>query len=448
MTFHSLEYLFLFLPACALLYGFLFRRGFYRAGKVVLLVASVAFYCFFSVQLTLCLLGWLTLTYLLGKSQKRLVIGCVIASNLLAVVFYKYFEHSNELVVPLGLSFFAFRLISYLSDARDEISPISFWEFLTFMLFFPTVTAGPLIPSSELIKQTRDQAKVLLPLQAEGIYRFAIGFFEKAVIVHSLMPLVLAGTATPGHLSTMTAWFTLAALTLCVYFDISGYTNMAIGSALLFGIRLPENLDKPFLSTNIADFWQRWHITLTRFFFDYFYFPVARLIKRPTPFKLGLLSVVTMISIGAWFGSGIQFLFFGLLHGLAIAVYHLWKPIQYKLPVAVSRTLTLGFVAFSFVFLFSENVPNGFLFIKALFQSASYITFNPCYALAPWRVFLSVSVLSFGISIIAVRPMSDCLSGLHFVTSTKTLWVAVLCAFLGLLSINSDLGEGFIYVNF
>jgi alginate O-acetyltransferase complex protein AlgI len=346
MLFSSYTFLFQFLPATLLAFAAA-RRHSPRAGIMVLAGASLFFYGAWRPVYLLLLIASIAINFGLGlrmeDPQQRRAIGTFgVALNLAVLCYFKYtgfiFDSINTLtgaplpffniVLPLGISFFTFQQIAYLVDvmrgARVERDIVSYTLFVS---FFPHLIAGPLVHHAEMIPQfKRGRTGRSSVLAARGLAIFAAGLFKKVVIADNLAQFVspvFTHLDAGGAVTTPWAWLATLAYTLQIYFDFSGYSDMAIGLALLFGIRLPVNFRSPYQATSIIEFWRRWHITLSRFLRDYLYIPLGgnRLGEQRRYINL----MLTMLLGGLWHGAGWNFLVWGGLHGVYLCINHLWR---------------------------------------------------------------------------------------------------------------------------
>ncbi|WP_407174978.1 MBOAT family O-acyltransferase [Bradyrhizobium sp. STM 3562] len=351
MLFSSFAFIFQFLPATILAFAAA-RRHSARAGIVVLAVASLTFYGAWRPIYLSLFAGSVAINYLLGLAMddplRRRTIGTVgVALNLSVLGFFKYadflFDVLHEatgaplphldVVLPLGISFFTFQQIAYLVDvmrgAKVERDIVSF---TLFVAFFPHLIAGPLVHHAEMIPQfKRERVGRSALLGAQGWAIFVAGLFKKVAIADNLAQFVnplFAHVDAGGSVPAEWAWLTILAYTLQIYFDFSGYSDMAIGLALLFGIRLPVNFRSPYKATSIIDFWRRWHITLSRFLRDYLYIPLGG--NRLGVQRRYINLMVTMLLGGLWHGAGWNFLIWGGLHGLYLVLNHLWRGDKWK----------------------------------------------------------------------------------------------------------------------
>ncbi|HYM02761.1 MAG TPA: MBOAT family protein [Stellaceae bacterium] len=389
MLFNDPLFLFIFLPA-ALCASIVARRLWgARAVLGVLVLASIVFYGWWN-PIYLPLLGGLALfnfvfarwivAALMAKrrSRVRLLLTIGIVVDLAVLAYFKYTDFFigtantllgqaiplEHILLPLGISFFTFQKIAYLVDAsRGAVTKHSFLEYCFFVMFFPQLIAGPIVHHSEIFSQIRRPGALAVQPDhvAVGLTIFLIGLFKKVIIADHLAPVVseVFTAADIGQpLSLFMAWQGAAAYTLQLYFDFSGYSDMAIGAARLFGIRLPLNFHSPYQSTNIIEFWRRWHMTLSRFLRDYLYFPLGGNRKGKARRYLNL--ILTMTIGGLWHGAWWNFVLWGFLHGAYLAVNHAWRgiwtPIDRWWSRGIARLVTLALVVIAFVIFRAPNL--------------------------------------------------------------------------------------------
>jgi alginate O-acetyltransferase complex protein AlgI len=346
MLFSSYVFLFQFLPVVALAFAAA-RRYSPRCGILALAFSSLIFYAAWKPIYLLVLVASIGVNFWLGLKMedppRRRRIGTLgVAVNLAALCYFKYtnflFDSLTTLtgaplpfvnvILPLGISFFTFQQIAYLVDvmrgAKVERDIVSYTLFVS---FFPHLIAGPLVHHAEMIPQfKRARSGRSSVLAARGLAIFAAGLFKKVVIADNLAQFVspvFAHLDAGGGVTTPWAWLATLAYTLQIYFDFSGYSDMAVGLALLFGIRLPVNFRSPYKAASIIEFWRRWHITLSRFLRDYLYIPLGgnRLGENRRTINL----LVTMLLGGLWHGAGWNFIIWGGLHGIYLCINHLWQ---------------------------------------------------------------------------------------------------------------------------
>jgi alginate O-acetyltransferase complex protein AlgI len=369
MLFSSFTFLFQFLPATILAFAAA-RLHSPRAGIMVLVMASLVFYGAWRPVYLLLLLGSVGVNFVLGlameKPERRRMVGLFgVALNLSVLGFFKYANFLIEtahdvsgaqlahldIILPLGISFFTFQQIAYLVDvmrgAKVERDIVSFTLFVS---FFPHLIAGPLVHHAEMIPQfKRERLGRSAWLAAQGWAIFVAGLFKKVVIADNLAQFAnpsFAHVDIGGSLPSEWAWLAILAYTLQIYFDFSGYSDMAIGLALMFGIRLPVNFRSPYKARSIIEFWRRWHITLSRFLRDYLYIPLGG--NRFGTVRRYLNLMLTMLLGGLWHGAGWTFLIWGGLHGLYLVVNHQWRDHKRRWPdgaVGRAAAWALTFIA-------------------------------------------------------------------------------------------------------
>lgn len=404
MLFHSPVFLLAFLPlTLAVFYG-LGAAGRARLAVAWLVLASFAFYAWWRPTdvwvLGLSVLANYALGLRIAATGSRALLAAGVAANLLLLGWFKYLafvmgvfgapvgagSFLQAIALPLGISFFTFQQIAYLVDAADGVSQErSLPRYALFISFFPQLIAGPIVHHREMLPQFAKDGAFRARAEdfAVGLAIFAVGLFKKVAIADQLAPYsdaAFAAAAAGTPLTLAEAWGTAVVFTFQIYFDFSGYSDMAVGLARLFGIRLPVNFASPYKAASIIEFWQRWHITLTRFLTAYVYNPVgmslarrrmaagkpglSRRAPRPGPFLVLLAAptVVTMGLAGVWHGAGWQFVAFGLLHGLYLVANHAWRtfgPARGKdagAPRPLSVALTFACVAVAMVFFRSPDI--------------------------------------------------------------------------------------------
>lgn len=363
MLFHSQFFVLVFLPLAVLLYYAAARSA---AGRQwVLTAVSLIFYGWWDARFIPLLIGQIAASWWLARLaeryQQRALLIAGIALNLCSLGTFKYLDFllgnveaitgwtlpRANLVLPIGISFFSFQLISYLVDRFRGQAPIyQFRPFALFVLLFPHLIAGPIVRHNELVPQF-----ALDPMRegmwrriAAGLVLFTIGFGKKVLLADELAriadPLFLE--ASRRILSFWDAWSAALAFSFQLFFDFSAYTEMAIGIALLFGLVLPENFRRPYLAVDIRDFWRRWHISLSNFLRDYLYIPLGG--SRYGIARYLLATLITMGLCGLWHGAGWTFVAWGLWHGLGLIICHGWAHLHRPMPTALSWMVTMLFV--------------------------------------------------------------------------------------------------------
>ncbi|MGA8613924.1 MAG: MBOAT family protein [Xanthobacteraceae bacterium] len=350
MLFNSPVFVLLFLPIT--LFGLFLAENFgsQRLAMVWLIIASAFFYGWFKAIYLLLLASLIVFNYLCGAKLSRdcqlgrprralLVFGIAVNFGVLAYFKYKNFflDNANHLLgthfslgvvlLPLGISFFIFQKIAYLADSyKGETSSYTPLEFALFVMYFPQLIAGPIVHHSELIPQLRQRLRISPAALSAGLCLFTVGLLKKTVLADPLAHLVdvLFGVVAAGQgVSFLGSWCAAVGFTFQIYFDFSGYTDMALGLALMMGVRLPLNFDSPYKALNVIDFWRRWHMTLSRFLRDYVYIPLGGN-RRGEPRRYVNL-MITMLLGGLWHGAGWTFVGWGGLQGLYLVVNHGWE---------------------------------------------------------------------------------------------------------------------------
>jgi alginate O-acetyltransferase complex protein AlgI len=363
MLFNSYEFIFLFLPVAATLYFWIGRYS-HGLGAAWLAVASLIFYGYWNPIYLPLLIGSITANFLIGRwmadvesrAARRTILVGGLSFNLLLLGYFKYVgflaSAANDLLalhvpalkvlLPLGISFFTFTQIAFLVDVYEgKAKEYRFVHYVLFVTFFPHLIAGPILHHKEMMPQfARPRTYRLNAINlAVGLTIFFIGLGKKAVIADSFAPFAAhtfdaaSQGSTPGALE---AWGGTLAYALQLYFDFSGYSDMAIGLARLFGIKMPLNFLSPYKAVNIIDFWRRWHMTLSRFLRQYLYIPLGGNRKGKTRRYVNLM--ITMALGGLWHGAGWTFAAWGALHGVYLAVNHAWHAVSSRLGLRPRRS--------------------------------------------------------------------------------------------------------------
>ncbi len=379
MLFNSLEFIFIFLPVTVVVYFLLLRRRLTIAAKAWLLSASLFFYSWWNVRYLPLILASILFNYTVGGLladyggegrrivSKRAIFVCGLAVNVLLLCYFKYMDfflgNVNamfrtdlpllHIVLPLGISFFTITQIAFLVDAYEGlVEERDLLNYALFVTFFPHLLAGPILHHKEMMPQfERLRNKVVnwknLYL---GLVLFFIGLFKKTVLADQFAAWANPGFAATSPLNFFAAWLASLSYTFQLYFDFSGYCDMAVGIGWMFNIRLPVNFNSPYKATSIIDFWKRWHITLTNFITTYLYTPILRSFGRIT-FAGSMAAIfIAMLISGFWHGAGWTFIVWGMMHGGALVVNHIWRKRKIGMPRFIGWLITFNFVNLSFVF--------------------------------------------------------------------------------------------------
>lgn len=312
--------------------------------------------------------------------KSLLIIGII--ANLSLLGYFKYYDFLIQnfnssfdgsvpllnLLLPLAISFFTFQQIAYLVDSyRGETSEYDFLNYALFVTFFPQLIAGPIVHHAEMMPQFASKWNLVKNYKniATGLFIFSIGLFKKVIIADTFADWATLGFDDAPTLNFFEAWATSLSYSFQLYFDFSGYTDMAIGAALLFNIKLPINFNSPYKALDIQDFWRRWHITLSRFLRDYIYIPLGG--NRKGAFRTYTNVLITFILGGIWHGAGWTFIFWGFLHGFALIIHRLWSNFDYKLPKIIAWIITFNFINLSWVFFRAKEWSDANKVIEGMF---------------------------------------------------------------------------------
>jgi alginate O-acetyltransferase complex protein AlgI len=383
MLFNSPEFIYFFLPfAIAGWWGLNALQREQDAQRFVIL-CSIYFYGWWDTRYVPLLVGNAIGNFYLGqviaktRSRALLIVGLVYNIGLLGYFKYADFLLENwnlangsaypmlQLVLPLGLSFFTFQVIAYLVDCyKGYVEDFDLGRFAFSMAFFPHLIAGPILHYSDVMPQLRERVVFDARQFSQGLFLFAAGLCKKSVIADRIAehvdPLFAADTVLPFF----EAWVAAIGYGLQIYFDFSGYSDMAIGIGLLFGIILPQNFNSPYQAVSIADFWKRWHRTLSRFLRDYVYIPLG---GNRNSFAMGLLAAaLTMVIGGFWHGAAWTFVLWGLLHGLFIGLHRLWTKTGLRLAEPVAITVTFLAVSVAWVLFRAASIDQAWSIWKGM----------------------------------------------------------------------------------
>lgn len=392
MLFNSIEFLFLFLPICIVgFYAFSWRKP--ANARIFLLFSSFVFYGMWDWRYIILLLASVLFNYnlstLLRKNKSGLLLVVGILTNIGSIIYFKYADFflgtANSLggdfellhiVLPLGISFFTFQQVSFLVESyREEVDCKNFWGYALFITFFPQLIAGPVVRYCEVADQLNDHKFGIVNwnLISAGIFIFTIGLSKKvlladefAAIASPLFELVDNGES----IGAAQAWLAVFSYSFQIYFDFSGYSDMAIGLGLMFGIRLPVNFLSPYKARNIIEFWRRWHMTLSRFLRDFLYFPLGG--NRSGKIRRYFNLAIVMLLGGLWHGASWNFVIWGGLHGTYLVITHLFHKLVPPTEIFSIRAsffyglITYLAICIAWVFFRSENIDSAFLMIEIM----------------------------------------------------------------------------------
>ncbi len=407
-------------------------------------------------------------------SQKSFLVFGVV-SNIALLGYFKYTDFmignfnfltdanvpTLDLALPLAISFFTFQQISYLVDSyRQETKEYDFLNYALFVTFFPQLIAGPIVHHKEMMPQfakTRNKVKNYKNI-AMGLFIFSIGLFKKVIIADTFAVWATQGFDVATTLNFFAAWATSLSYTFQLYFDFSGYTDMAIGLALLFNIKLPINFNSPYKATDIQGFWKRWHITLSRFLKDYIYIPLGG--NRKGELRTYTNLMATFIIGAIWHGAGWAFVFWGFLHGAALVINRAWSLLGFKLWTWLAWLITFNFVNIAWVFFRAKEWDDAIKVLVGMFAPDRIVLPEKFAGLS----FLSNYSIQFGVwekdisgsgwtiiwliaAVIFVLVFNNSIEKLeNFKLNYKTALLSGFSFFVCLLSLNK--ASEFLYFNF
>ncbi len=463
MPFNSLLFVLIFLPGVLILYYGNFDRlppkifliivsllsyGMVQPRALPLLIVSIGFNCLISQRIQsqvtqLRRKGWLiagliaNVGFLCWFKYLDFIFG-----NLALITGIRY--SVPHMVWPLGISFFTLQQIMYLVDCYEDLIPANrLVDHTAFVSFFAYITAGPITRSQQVVPQMRslEIRSVNYDRLARAVMLFVLGLSKKVVLADNL---ALVGSSQPaGYTSLPDTWFVVIAYALQIYFDFSGYSDLAKAVALMFNIEIPSNFNTPFRALSVTEFWQRWHITLTRFITTYVYTPIMRSCKRAT---LGIsvgATIVAMFICGLWHGGAWTYVIWGTLHGVALGFNQIWKRYKLRLPNAVAWVFTFAFLNVGFAFFRAHDVPSALRTVAIMFGSGTHGWYSLHVELLPRDILLIVVCMALS----CLGKNSDQFMD-EFVPSWRSALVAAGLGLVSLVYLNSTLSNVFIYRDF
>lgn len=463
MIFASFAYLLAFLPVVVLATIAIRKYWGVRAAQAAVLVASLSFYAWTKPGNLLWLgisLGanWLLARWMerLANPAKKRALACGLAAN---VAFLAAFKYSGWLPFPLGISFFSITQMMYLVDCYEGIlSAGTLFDHAVFVAFFPYVISGPIARA----KRMRHQFDGFGGLDGEraanvsqGLYLFAMGLFKKAVFADSFTRVARYGYSSATHVSALEAWIFSVAYALELYFDFSGYSDMAIGSAKMLGIEIPRNFDAPFRATSIIEFWQRWHISLTGFITAYLYTPMMKGLRNRGIVRNALAAsacatFLAMCVAGLWHGAGWTFVIYGALHGAYLAINQVWRKAgPFAIPAAMGWAMTFTAVVISFAYFGAGGVAQGTARVLAMFTPHGALGHANLGQMNVEGVSLRIFGVPLALGVVAAFAGKSAESRARdFVPSLPTSLVTAGLMLVAMVFVNSNIPTPFVYFKF
>jgi alginate O-acetyltransferase complex protein AlgI len=381
MLFNSFNYILLFLPVVTVVYALLQKYRGQTWAQAWLFLASLLFYRWAAKPpYVILLLGSIAVNWQLARLmhsregwRRKVLLQLGLVVNIALLCCFKYFNLFFTTLIgfggpkfklpdwtfPLGISFYTLTQIMYLVDTYQGLNePDSLFDHATLVSLFPYISSGPLVKARSIVKQLHRYtfAEPRLELGARGFYLFTLGLAKKMLFADSFAKLADAGFAGPRGYTMAEAWAFSLAYTFQIYFDFSGYSDMAVGSAWMLGIDIPQNFNAPLKARSISEFWQRWHISLSNFITSYLYTPILRAMGKATLETSAVAIFIAMGIAGLWHGPAWTYLIFGLMHGAALAINQAWKKNKKKMPDWAGWLLTLAFVNAAFIVFRSPNM--------------------------------------------------------------------------------------------
>ena len=385
MLFNSYEFIFLFFPIVLSVY-FILGKKLNSMANAWLMLASLFFYGYWNVDYLPLLIGSILINYLIAgwiiKSRSGISFGIGLIFNIGLLGYYKYFDfflkNLNRLgadfellnvILPLGISFFTITQLLYLFDCYEGVAKDhDFINYALFVSFFPHLMAGPILYHRQMMKQFRNPELRHLNWAniSQGLTLFVIGLVKKIIIADQLSPYVNLGYGHTAELDCITAWLTAISYMLQLYFDFSGYSDMAVGLAKMMNLEIPINFNSPYHANSVINFWQRWHISLTNAITACIYMPIVKYLKTRTLAHTITASFIAFFIVGIWHGAGWTFVIFALLNSIGVVVNYIWKYYKYSLSKIAAHLATLLYILVTLVFFRAGSVYDAINVLKAM----------------------------------------------------------------------------------
>lgn len=450
MVFSSVTFAFMFFPVIYILY--LILPGM-KAKNILLMLASLLFYAWGEQVYVLLMISSVFVNYLLGLviykwfdnfKIRKLFVGISVIINIGMLFVFKYagffagiFSEITNIAVPelsvhlpIGISFFTFQVLSYVIDVgRDkENIQTDFFNLLLYISFFPQLIAGPIVKYHDVMEQLTER-KLNVAVIAKGVKRFIIGLSKKLIIADTMALAVDEIYAlSPDKISGLCAWIGAVFYIMQIYFDFSGYSDMAIGLGKMFGFEFKENFNYPYISKSIGEFWRRWHISLSTWFKEYLYIPLGG--NRNGKFRTCINLMIVFICTGLWHGANMTFVLWGIYNGIFSVLERIKKISINRVKSNLIRHIyTLVVVIIGFVIFRAESVSQAFLYIKSMFMPASFtfITGSELKYLTPYTIFI------FTVACISCCPVAKIFRIDYYVSKMKIKTVVTVTGYISVM---------------
>ena len=423
MVFSSLVFLCIFLPVTLVLYH-LIRDN--RWKNVLLIIVSLLFYAYGEPVYVFLMIGSVLMNYLSAllldkyEGKKKLILGVNVFLNLGILGVFKYAVFLVETIngiagvnipvpaitLPIGISFFTFQAMSYVVDVYRGTVDVQkkLHKVMLYISFFPQLIAGPIVKYRDIAEQI-DERTVSAKMSAEGLRRFIWGLGKKVLISNTMGSVADAiFTANAGDINVLVAWLGAISYMLQIYYDFSGYSDMAIGLGRIFGFHFKENFQYPYGAVSIQDFWRRWHISLSTWFKEYLYIPLGG--NRKGRARTCLNRMIVFFLTGLWHGANWTFVLWGLWHGMFLLL-ETYLPVIKKLPKCITRIYTLLVVCVGFVMFRADSIGAGLFMIKQMFTGFSFGSQTMSFALQQMTPWFLVMVVIGIIGMAPIRSIAD-----------------------------------------
>lgn len=389
MLFNSYVFIFVYLPITLAVFFISSKYKLIKFATISLVVSSLVFYAYWSVKYLPLLMVSILFNYLTGRkienanstSVKRKVLVVGVGIDLLLLGYFKYTGffistinaafHSSilmpDIVLPLGISFFTFTQLAYLVDTyRGETKNYNLLTYSLFVTFFPHLIAGPILDHKRIIPQFHNLKNFIFSHKhfSLGLTYFFLGLAKKVLVADNLALWVKPVFDNPLNQNFLEAWIGALSYTMQLYFDFSGYSDMAVGLGLMLNIKLPINFNSPYKSLSIIEFWKRWHITLSEFLKSYVYIPLGG--NRRGSLRKMINLLITMLLGGLWHGAGWTYVIWGGMHGIYLVINHTWRKMNFELPRLVSWCLTFIGVVIAWVFFRAQSIPDAIAILRSM----------------------------------------------------------------------------------
>ena len=463
MLFNSYEFIFIFVPIVLLGYFYLGKK-YNSAANLWLVLASLFFYAYWDINYLPLLLGSIAFNYIFAGeilkarqnekfSQAKIYFIAGLMFNICLLGYYKYLDfflrnfnrlgadfELLHLILPLGISFFTITQLLYLYDCYEGVAKDhELINYALFVSFFPHLMAGPILYHRQMMKQFNNPALRIIDWSnmSRGLTLFIIGLMKKVIIADELSPYVVDAYSHTVEIDPTTAWIATLCYVLQLYFDFSGYSDMAVGLARMMNLEIPINFNSPYRATSIIMFWQRWHISLTNAITACIYIPIMKHLKTRNMRNTIIASFISFFIVGIWHGAGWTFVTFALLNSFGIIINYIWRYYKLNMPKVFAHIFTLLFMVLTMIFFRANSMHDAFNIIKSMLHINQLILPN----------IDSFPAITFIISVLIVTfcPNSNQLIK-NFQPNYKWLLVIVMGFIFALLSMTKP--TEFLYFQF